>query len=126
VNNIAATATHDAFSAKTKRGFSRSWTRRAVQVLRNAARNPFIKQARGSYGSLDANGHGTACATQILYQLLDDLRNNPNPSATLSKILPITHGDMVYLNDDEKLSLEQIADRIVTAAGGPMALYRAD
>lgn len=128
MDNFAAAASHDAITTNDNGelvGFSRKWTRRAVQVLRNAARNPFIHQARNEFGGLDENGHGTACATQVLYDLLDSLRTDRYRDATLDKILPITVDRIIDWNDSDELSYDEIADRIISEAGGPMALYRA-
>ena len=106
------------------------YTRKAVQILRRAQNLQaagLIRQARGTAGGLDANGHGAACATQVLVEFLDDLRNAggwDEATELLDTWLPdsISASDIVHLNDSQKLSFAQIADRITEAAGGPEAL----
>lgn len=128
--NVARNATHDAvrkvtsaFGRPRVKGFNRYWTRKAVALLRTVAQNPFIRQKRGSWGKLNENGHGEACANQVLIELLDSLRTDPNPRQTIDKILPVEHGEIITMNDEQRLSFSQIADRIEQAAGGPEALY---
>lgn len=125
-SNSAYRAPHDAI-AKTPQGlvgFNRYWTARAIRMLRTVAKNPFIRQRRNSYGSLDANGHGSVCANQVLIELLDNLRNEGGEAA-INRVLPVRSSDIIDWNDRGYLSFEQIATKIEQAAGGPEALVEA-
>lgn len=126
-SNDASTATHDAVSPETGRGFNRYWTARAVRLLRRVAKNPFITQARGDYGRLDENGHGAVCANQLLIELLDNIRNADGQHGAekihlIDRILPVTGNDIIEWNDENEESFVEIAERIEDAAGGPEAL----
>ena len=119
MNNEATPVQHDAVRKLPDgrvRGFNRYWTQRAIQLLRRVSGNPNIRQARNSWGSLDKNGHGAACANQVLIEFLDNVRNSQNPRGTLDKILPIPTGEIISMNDNQKLSFRAIADKLEQAA----------
>jgi hypothetical protein len=96
----------------TNPNFDAKWTARAVRILRNVEGN--VEQAREEYGSVE---NGEACATQVLFDLLDDLRNSNDQQATLEKWLPVSVGQIINWNDEDELSFSEIADRIERAAG---------
>lgn len=111
--------------------FNKKWTRRAVLILRNAQNLVFegvLRQKRSNWGQLDANGHGEACATQVLFEFLDALRDKerfPNRGAKEAWInanLPINTSRIISLNDEAGYTYAQIAREIENAAGGPAAL----
>lgn len=122
-NNDAAPVRHDAvrpLGGGRVRGFNRFWTKRAVALLRRVAGNPHIQQKRNGWGGLDANGHGAACANQVLIDLLDNVRNQPGQSAQrslLNKILPVSTDEIIGWNDSQMLTFSQIATKIEQAAG---------
>lgn len=100
--------------------FSRKWTRAAIRILRAAALNPFISQKRHGWGGLNTNGHGKACANQVLIDLMDSLRVLPVDTArtTLGNILPITSFDeIVAWNDYDMLSFTDISNKLAARAG---------
>lgn len=121
--NDAAPVTHDAvrpLGGGRVRGFNRFWTKRAIALLRRVAQNPHIQQKRNGWGGLDANGHGAACANQVLIDLLDNVRNQPGQGAQrklLNQILPVSTDEIISWNDSYGFSFPQIADRIEKAAG---------
>lgn len=122
-NNDAAPVTHDAIrplGGGQVRGFNRYWTKRAVALLRRVAQNPHIQQKRDDWGGLDANGHGAACANQVLIDLLDNVRNQPGQAAQrrlLNQILPVSTDEIIGWNDSQMLTFPQIAAKIEQAAG---------
>lgn len=129
-SNDARNAPHDALApvkgfAGRMVGFNRYWTARAVRLLRTVQNNPFIRQKRNNWGSLDANGHGAVCANQLLIEMLDNLRNAPDNRSLIDRLLPISHGEIITLNDERGLTFAQIADEIEQRAGGPQALIGA-
>lgn len=104
------------------------YTRRAIQILRRAQALTgagLITQAHNIFGGLDQNGHGRACATQVLFEFLDDLRGLPSNERRqdlLDTWLPVTSDQIISWNDTDRLSFEEIAERILDAAGGDEAI----
>lgn len=87
-----------------------------ARILRNAARNPNIHQTRNSFGNLDANNNGAACATTIIGRFVDEY---PDPqfepdafSEALESDIGFSRDEIIGLNDAQGLTLDQIADRI--------------
>lgn len=96
----------------TNTDFDRTMTSRAVAILRNVEGN--IVQARNESGDVE---DGEACATQVLYYFLDDLRDNYTWEQQLDEWLPLSVDQIVRLNDTEGLTFSEIADRLAAAAG---------
>lgn len=94
--------------------FDPKWTARAIRILRNVDGN--VAQARGEYGSV---AEGEACATQVLIDLLDDLRHKEHSEALqlISQWLPVSFDQIIEWNDDEELTFGEIADLIADKAG---------